>query len=246
MCLLIPLGNTAAVQAVETNGVDFVEVGQGVVFLSQITDRPDGREVAFHRVTGLKSDDLRTRRIEPAQLCFQISHVVVFEDDLLGLGPAHGLDHGGMVETVRQNHTVLEVRRERAQRCQITDIARGKDQPGFLAVQIRQLTLQRHVQMVCARDIPRAANTCALLQRRIGHGLLNALILTHAEIIIGAPNGDLSRNARQGVAIHGFGVLAGDPLKVCEYAVSPFLVQGRQTVCEEGSVVHCGSLGFYD
>ena len=53
-----------------------------------------------------------------------------------------------------------------------------------------------------------AANASALLQGSIRHGLLHGLILSHAQIVVRAPYGDLSRLPGQGITIHRFGVFA--------------------------------------
>src|SRR6266481_4858364 len=46
----IPRGDAGASGAVKTNGVDFVEIGEGPKFRRQITDAPDRGNVAIHRV----------------------------------------------------------------------------------------------------------------------------------------------------------------------------------------------------
>src|SRR5438045_3078651 len=44
----IALGNASATQAVETDGMHFVEVGQGPEFCRQIADAPDRGDIAIH------------------------------------------------------------------------------------------------------------------------------------------------------------------------------------------------------
>ena len=225
VCLLIAFGYPATVQAVEPDRVDFVEVGQRAVLFREVADGADWGEIAFHRVTGLKGDDLGAIGVGLTQLGFKIGHVVVLKDHLLSARPAHRLDHRRVVQPVGENQAILEVCGQRAQRSEIADVAGGKDQPGFLAVQLRQLPFQFHVQLVGAGNIARATDACTLLQRGVGHGLLYADVLTHAQIVVRAPDGNLPRLPGQRITVDRLGVLTRHTLKVGKDAVAPFLVQ---------------------
>ena len=62
----VALGDAAAARAVQADGVHLVEIGERAVFLGEIADRRDRRDVAVHRVDALERDDLRRARSEPS------------------------------------------------------------------------------------------------------------------------------------------------------------------------------------
>ena len=74
-----------------------------------------------------------------------------------GAGVADAGDHRGVVEGVGIELAARQHRAQRLQRRLVGDIARGEDQRGFLAVQLRQFALERGVQRVGAGDVARAA-----------------------------------------------------------------------------------------
>ncbi len=59
-------------------------------------------------------------------------------------------------------------------------------------MQVRQFLFQQHMVVAGAGNIACAAGTGAALVERIVHGLDCCRVLAHAEIIVGAPNGDLT------------------------------------------------------
>ncbi len=59
----VTLCHTRAARAVHANRVDLIDIGQGVKFVSQITDRFDRAEVAIHRINRLERDQFRSFRI---------------------------------------------------------------------------------------------------------------------------------------------------------------------------------------
>ncbi len=57
----VALGDAAATRAVEADRVDLIEISQRVVFLRQVTNGLDWRDMAVHGVDALEDDDLRRR-----------------------------------------------------------------------------------------------------------------------------------------------------------------------------------------
>ena len=53
------LGNAAAARAVHANRMHFVEIGQRVIFVGEVADRRDRRDVGFHRIDAFERDQLR-------------------------------------------------------------------------------------------------------------------------------------------------------------------------------------------
>ena len=101
-------GDAGAVWAVHADGVDFVEEGDGAVFVCQVADGFDGADGAAHAVDGFEGDDFGDVEGEGRKLGFEVDQVVVFEDDLFGARVADPLDHGGVVLGVGEDDAVGE------------------------------------------------------------------------------------------------------------------------------------------
>ena len=74
-----------------------VDIGHRAIALGEIADAPDRRHVAVHRIERLEHDQLRPARIGGLQQLFEMCHVVVAENLLVGARLAHALDHGIVV-----------------------------------------------------------------------------------------------------------------------------------------------------
>ena len=132
-----------------------------------------------------------------------MGEVVVAEHLLLDAGLAHALDHRGMVQLVGQDQTVGQQLGDGRDRRLVGDEAGGEDQRGFLAVQIRQFLLQFHQRVVGAGNVAGTAGARAHGRDGRGHRRDDVRVLAHAEIVVGAPHGDLG----------GFAVMAPDGLR---------------------------------
>ncbi len=60
-------------------------------------------------------------------------------------------------------------------------------------MQIRQLIFKRYEGVTGAGNITRAASPGRLAKRSVSHGGADFLALPHAKIIVGTPDGDISR-----------------------------------------------------
>ena len=129
------------------------------------------------------------------------------------------------------------MRAQGLQRRLVGDVARGEDQRRFLAVQLGELALERHVQRVGAGDVARAAGARALRADRRLHGLDHDRMLAHGEIVVGAPHGDVARPCRLVEARAREG--AGDALQLGEHAIAALVVQAPQMTGEKCLVIHC-------
>ena len=74
-------GDAAAVGAVEADGVDFVEVGHGVVLVGDVADFGDGGDVAVHGVDRFEHDEFGEGRVQLGEAAVEVGRVVVVEDD---------------------------------------------------------------------------------------------------------------------------------------------------------------------
>jgi hypothetical protein len=87
------LTDSATVCSVETNGVDFVEIRQGIVPFCKIDYRPDWRDVPLHRINAFERDQLWPIRFDIPQQFLQMSHIVMFEDQFFASGLPDSVDH---------------------------------------------------------------------------------------------------------------------------------------------------------
>ncbi|RUS22006.1 hypothetical protein BC937DRAFT_90679 [Endogone sp. FLAS-F59071] len=86
-------GHAGPAGAVHTNRMNLVEESDGTVFLGEIADLVDRGDGAGHGVDGLKSNDFRNCGIDSLKEFLKMSHVIVAEDFLLGLGVLNTLNH---------------------------------------------------------------------------------------------------------------------------------------------------------
>ena len=54
----VALGNAAAARAVHADRVDLVEIGERFIFVGEVADFGDRRDVAVHRIDALEGDQL--------------------------------------------------------------------------------------------------------------------------------------------------------------------------------------------
>ena len=104
----VAFGDAAAARAIHADRMDLVDIGHGVVFLGQIGDFGDRRDVAIHRIDGFEDDQLGPFPPGRAQQAFEMSDVIVPEHLLFGAGAPHALDHRGMVQLVRQDEAIRQ------------------------------------------------------------------------------------------------------------------------------------------
>ena len=165
--------------------------------------------------------------------------VVVAEDPL---GPAIALDafdHRGVIQRIGIDDQPREQLGQRRQRRVIGDIGRGKDQRGFLGVQIGQFGLQPLVIDGRARDIARAARPGARAIQRLMHGVQHDGMLAHPQIIIAAPDGDVLFFTI-GTVPDGLRKTSLRTFDVDEGAIATFFVKLGNGVVQGGVIVHRG------
>ncbi len=165
-------------------------------------------------------------RIGGLEQLFEVADIVVPPDLLLAAGLAHALDHGIVVERVRQQQAVRQQLGDGRDAGLVRDIAGGEHQRGRLAVQVGELALQLDQRMVGAGDIAGAAGAGAHAGGDVDHGADHLGVLGHAEIVVGAPDHHLAR------AVRGMPErvrkAAGDALEVGKHAITPFVPQLSQ------------------
>ena len=119
-------------------------------------------------------------------------HVVMAENLLLAAALAHALDHRIVVPGVRQDQAVRHQLGDGRDAGLVRHIARGEDQRGFLAVQVGELALELDQRMIGAGDVAGAAGAGAHAGRGLDHGADHLRVLAHAEVVVGAPDHDVS------------------------------------------------------
>ena len=167
-----------------------VDIGQRAKFVRQIADRFDRAEIAIHRIDRFKRDQLWRIRVIGFHQCAQMRHVVVTEDPLGTSIAAHTLDHRSVVQFIRVNDQARKQLGQRAQRCIIGNVGGREQQGRFLAVQIRQFSLEPFVINRRARDVARTARPGPRGIQCFVHRLQNYRVLAHAQIVVAAPDGD--------------------------------------------------------
>ncbi len=125
---------------------------------------------------------------------------------------------------------------ERGQGGEVRHVSGVEQQRRLGAVQIGELLLQQHVVMVGAGDVAGAAGAGPAPVERLVHGRQHQRMLAHAEIVVGAPDGDLAVAAR--VVMGGVREAAGPPLEIGEHPIPPLAPQAGELVTEEILVLH--------
>ena len=227
----------AAARAVHADGMNLVQIGQGVELLGQIADLFDRTEIAIHRIDRFEGNQLGRGGVVRLQQGAQMRHIIVAEDPLGAAIAPHAFDHRGMVQRVGIDDQARKQLGQGGQRRVIGDIGRGKDQRRLFAMQIGQLGLQPLVIDRGARDIARAARTCAGGLQRLVHRGQNLGVLAHAQIVIAAPDGDIGLGAI-GFAPDCMRIVTLTPLDVDEGAVTPLFVQTVQSAVQSSIIGH--------
>ncbi len=99
----LPVGDTAALRAVEADAMNFIEIGHGIMGIRDVAKFRDRRDIAIHRIDRLERHQLRRMRVEIGQLAFEIARIFMREDPGFAAAVPDALDHRGMVEFVRQD-----------------------------------------------------------------------------------------------------------------------------------------------
>ncbi len=214
----------------------FVEIGHRAVFVGEIADFLDGRDVTIHRIDRFKGNKLRCLRVSCRKLGFEVLQVIVLPDHALALGVANALDHRCVVAGIGETDEAGYLGTERAKSRPVRNIARGEEQGRFLAMEVGKLLFEQDVVVVGAGDVAGAAGTGATLVDGEFHRLGHFRVLAHAEIIVGTPDRDIRRAF--GRIARRLGEAALLALKVGENAIAAFLMQAVQLVLEESLEVH--------
>ena len=119
--------------------------------------------------------------------------IIVPEHALGAARIADARDHARVVERVGEDHAAGQQLRQRGKRRVVGDVAAGEDQRRFLAVQVGEFRLQLDMVVRVAADIARAARSRADIVQRLFHRRGHLGVLTHRQIVVGAPHGDRLR-----------------------------------------------------
>jgi hypothetical protein len=109
----------------------------------------------------------------------------------------------------------------------IGDIARGKQQCCFLAVQARQLGLELDVIVRGPGNVAGASGTCTDPIDRLVHGRKHVWMLAHAQVIVGTPHRDVAHSTIV-VEMLRRREAPPDAPNISKDAVAAFLLEGAQ------------------
>jgi hypothetical protein len=98
------------------------------------------------------------------------------------------------------------------------------------AVQVGELALKLDQRMIVAGDVAGAAGAGSHARCRLDHGADDLRMLTHAEVIVRAPDHDILRPLRR--MPNRVRETAGDPLQIGEDPVTALNVQPSERVAE--------------
>ena len=163
-------------------------------------------------------------------------HVVVAPDPLLHARLPHTLDHRIVVERIGDDQAVGNQLGERGDAGLVRHIAGREHQRGFLAVQVGELMLELDQRVIGAGDVAGTAGAGADAGRGLDHRADHLRVLAHAEIIVRAPDHDVT--APLGGMPERVRETAGDALEVDENPIAPLLAQLLQRGREICLVVH--------
>ena len=214
-----------------------VEIGHRAIAVGDVAQLADRGDVAIHRIDRLEADELGPVRGHAVEQSCQIVWVAVAKDVLLGPAVADAGDHRGVVQRIGKHDRPRHLARQGRQGGIVGDIARGEDQRRLAAVQVGDLALEQQVEMVVARDVAGAAGPGTHRPQRLLHCREHRRMLTHAEIVVRAPDRDLGADA----VVEGARKPAAAPLDVGKDAVASLGAQCVEAFVEEAVVIHCSS-----
>lgn len=160
------LRDTSAARTVHTDGVDFVQEGDGAVLFGEVDNLANRADGAAHGVNGLKGNDLGRSRVNGLQKLLKMGHVVMAENLLLRVGMADALDHGGVVQRIREDDAARELAGEGGEGRVVRDIAGRKDERTFFVVQVRELRFEPEMEVGVASNVAGTTGTSAITIQR--------------------------------------------------------------------------------
>lgn len=152
---------------------------------------------------------------------------------------ANALDHGSMVQAVAQDDAVGQFASQGSEGGIVGDIAGGEDEGSLFAVQVGQALFESDGMLVVTRDVSCTASTSTIHIQGLMHGLQDMLVAAHAEVVVGAPDGDLLLGGGHVCSRELF----GHAVDVVEVTVRLVLVLLVQLVGVELLVVELGRFG---
>ena len=100
----VAFGDAAAAWTVQADRMHLIEIGQRAIFLGEVADGGDRRDMTVHRIDALEHDDLGRPGGHLLEQLFEMLDVVMAEDVLLAAAPADALDHRGVILLVGEDH----------------------------------------------------------------------------------------------------------------------------------------------
>ena len=195
-----------------------------------------GRNVAVHGIQALEDDEFRARRIARLEKLLEVLKIVMAPDLFLAAGLADAFDHGIMIERIGQDETARQKLRDGGDAGLVRDIAGCEYKGSWLVVQVCELTLELDQRMVGAGDIARTARAGAHAGCGLDHGADHLRVLSHAEVVVRAPDHDVPL-ALRGVPDR-VRKTPCDPFEISKDAVTPLVPQFAQGRREITFVIH--------
>ena len=103
-------------------------------------------------------------------------------------------------------------------------------------MQVRQLALELDVIMIGAGNVAGATGTCATAVNGLMQGGNDLWVLAHAEVIVGAPDGDIADRVTS--MVPGLRKRPRHAFEIGKHPIAPLAAQAFQRRLEEVIVVH--------
>lgn len=153
------LCNTSTGRAVHAYCMDFIEKSEGAVLVGQVADLLNGADGATHGVDRLESDNLGRLGRDRGEFGFQVFHIIMLEDHLLGARVTDSLNHRRVVAAVGKNDTSGKFATQSGKSGIICDITGRKDEGRFLGVQLGNGGLKADGVLVVAGNVTSPTST---------------------------------------------------------------------------------------
>ena len=103
-------------------------------------------------------------------------------------------------------------------------------------MQVGKFALEFDQRMIGAGNIAGAAGARSHARRGLDHGADHLRVLTHAHVVVGAPDHDIARAIRR--MPDGMRKAAGEAFKIGEYPVAALVPQFRDSALKKRIVFH--------
>ena len=145
--------------------MDFVQICHCAVAPGELADGADRRDIAVHRIDALERNQFGPVAGSNQQF-FEVSEIVVAEDDLVAARLAHALDHRIVVQRIGDDQASGNQLGNGRDAGLVRDVAGGEDEGRVLGMEVGELRFEVDDSVAVAGDVAGTARTGAERARR--------------------------------------------------------------------------------